>query len=240
MNTMIKFGLCLLMISGLAAGASLNAGDSVFFRDDFATLDAWKPMTIHGIERQTEYAIQKEADGSTVLVAKSNDSASGLVLKRTFNAAEYPILRWRWKIENVYARGNYREKAGDDYPMRVYVLFEFDPATASMGEKIRYDFLKSIYGEYPPRRILNYIWANRSDETEPAASPYTNRSIMIPLEHGPQNAGRWMDETVNVLEDYHRFFGGNPPSKATLAIMNDSDNTKERSTSFLQFIEVRK
>lgn len=218
---------------------SLQAADSVFMRETFETLDAWEPLFFRGIDRHTDYVLQKQ-NGSNVLGATSNNSASALVCKRPFNPLEFPIIRWRWKVENVYAKGNYKLKSGDDYPMRVYVLFAFDPDNASFGMKISYGILKTLYGHYPPHSTLNYIWANRPEETAPAVSPFTDRSIMIPLEHGPQQVGQWMEETVNVLEDYRRFFGDEPPTNATLAIMNDSDNTGETATSFIEFIEVMK
>jgi len=106
--------------------------------------------------------------------------------------------------------------------------------------KIKYELIRLLYGRYPAHSVLNYIWANQPDDTDPVVSPFTDRSIMIPLQHGPQKVGRWMEETVNVLENYKRFFEGDPPPQAALAIMNDSDNTGESSTSYIQFIEVLK
>jgi len=234
-----KSGLYLLLISNMLLGNDLHAADQVLFRDDFETLDAWEPLFFNGIDRHTTYAIQAQGD-ETVLVAKSGNSASALVCKQTFNVTEFPIIRWRWKVDNVYAKGNYRLKSGDDYPIRVYVLFLFDPETAGIGMKLKYGIVKTLYGRYPPHSTLNYIWANRPEETAPVFSPYTDRSIMIPLRRGPEKVGQWVEESVNVLEDYRRFFGGNPPPQAALAIMNDSDNTGERSTAYIEFMEVLK
>lgn len=209
------------------------------FREDFETLDDWTPLAFKNIQRQTTYTIENQA-GDRILAARSSSSASALIHRQTFDITEYPIIRWRWKVERVYESGDYRTKSGDDYPLRIYVLFDYDPATAATGDNIRFELGKAIFGRYPPRYCLNYIWANRPHETEAVPSPYTSRSVMIPLEQGPENVGRWMEETVNVLEDFKRVFGENPPREATLAIMNDSDNTGEQAASYLAFIEVRK
>ncbi|MCB2216311.1 DUF3047 domain-containing protein [Desulfofustis glycolicus] len=99
---------------------------------------------------------------------------------------------------------------------------------------------KTLHGEYPPHTSINYIWANREEEWETVANPFTDRAMMIPLQHGPENVGSWQEETVNVYEDYLNVFGESPPPMASLAIMNDSDNTGEAATSYLDFIEVRK
>jgi len=239
MTLVHKTVVCVLLIFNLSLVAGLHAADEVFLREDFETLDAWEPVYFRGIDRHTAYTIQQQ-EGSNVLVATSSDSASAMVHKRAFNVAEFPILRWRWKVDHVYDNGNYRLKSGDDYPIRVYVLFAYDPETAGFGMKIKYELAKALYGRYPPHSSVNYIWTSRPDETDPVASPFTDRSIMIPLRHGPQNVGQWVEETVNVMEDFKRTFGGHPPAEASLAIMNDSDNTGESATSYIQFIEVLK
>jgi len=237
MHLFRKTGCCLILLSNLLFGMHLYAADKIFFREDFETLNAWEPLFFRGIDRHTTYAVQKQ-ENSSVLLAKSSSSASALICKQTFNITEFPIIRWRWKVDRVYHKGNYRLKSGDDYPLRVYVLFAFDPEAAAVGMKLKYEFARMLYGRYPPHSVLNYIWANRPNETDPVASPFTDRSILIPLQHGPENVGRWMEETVNVLEDYKRFFDNDPPPQAALAVMNDSDNTGDSSTASIHFIEV--
>ena len=239
MSNYLRKWVCLFLIASFVADTPLHAAENIFLREDFKNLDTWEPLFFREIQRHTSYAVEKQ-ENSNVLVAKSDNSASAIVCKQTFNVAEFPIIRWRWKVDNVYAKGNYRLKSGDDYPIRVYVLFEFDPKTAGIGLRLKNGVIKILYGRYPPQSSLNYIWANRAEETEPVASPFTDRSIMIPLQQGPQNAGRWVKETVNVLKDFRRFFGVDPPPRATLAIMNDSDNTGENATSYIEYIEVLK
>ena len=51
--------------------------------------------------------------------------------------------------------------------------------------------------------------------------------------------GKWIMEEVNILEDYKKAFGKNPPKKASLAIMSDSDNTGESATAWIDFIELK-
>jgi hypothetical protein len=229
----------MLLVLGLVLGQLAQAGDAVLFRENFQTLDDWEPLYFHGIARHTRYAVKRQGD-SHVLEATSNDSASALVCKRTFDIRDYPILHWRWKVDHLYAGGNYRRKDGDDYPLRIYVMFAYEPAKASLVTRLQYALARAIYGRYPPQSSLDYIWANRADATERVHSPYTRRSVMIPVEHGPRKVGQWVDETVNVLADYRAAFGGDPPPQAALAVMNDADNTGEGSTSYIAFIEVRK
>jgi len=44
---------------------------------------------------------------------------------------------------------------------------------------------------------------------------------------------------VNVLKDYIEAFGENPPKNVSIAIMTDSDNTHEKSLSYIDYIEVK-
>jgi hypothetical protein len=61
---------------------------------------------------------------------------------------------------------------------------------------------------------------------------------MILLQQGTENVGRWVEEVVNVVDDYEKAFGRKPPATASLALMNDSDNTAEGAVSAIDYIEV--
>ena len=55
---------------------------------------------------------------------------------------------------------------------------------------------------------------------------------MFVLESGADHAGRWRDAERNVLEDFRRAFGREPPLLNGVALMTDSDNTGGRATAF--------
>lgn len=220
-------------------GALASPDPNTGFHEDFNDLDAWQPVTFSRIAKHTTYEIREECTDS-VLVAKSKRSASGIATKKTFDVMEYPIIRWRWKISNIYENGDTCRKSGDDYPMRICIVFAYDPNRTSAGTRLKYELVKTVQGEYPPDSSLNYVWANQSGETEIAPSPSVERTFMIPVESGPSKAGHWLTEHRDIIEDYRSVFHRDPPHKASLAIMNDSDNTGEKSVSCVQFIELRK
>lgn len=205
--------------------------------EEFSNLDDWVPVVFPKISRHSEYAIETTDNGS-VLVTRSNGSASGIRNTREFDVYAYPVVRWRWKVENVYAKGNVEEKSGDDYPLRVYIMFKYDPGQASFGERFQYGLAKLVYGAYPPHSTLNYIWANRPHDQAVYTSAYTDRAKLIILRAGNGEAGHWLEEEVNIPEDYAKAFGHPPPVTASIAIMNDSDNTGETSVSYMDYIRV--
>ncbi len=197
-------------------------------------MDMWDTLTFPKIDNITNYTIIDDG----ILKIESDNSASGLKFSKTFNVFESPVLTWRWKVENIIHSGDARKKSGDDYPVRIYVIFKYDPEKAGFGEKIQYNAIKLLYGEYPPKASLNYIWSNQKLNTDYLFSSYTKKAAMIPMDEGRDKLGIWQTYSVNILEDYRKIFGSDPPLTASLAIMGDSDNTGEKSLAFIDYIKL--
>lgn len=218
-------------------GVAVAGGPAVLFREDFAQLEQWKPLLFPKIASHTEYKAAV-LDGATVLRMESKASASGLVHRQDFNVYDFPRLAWRWRVEKVFAKGDVTRKAGDDFPVRIYVMFAYDPATAGFLEKVKYETARLLYGEYPPQSSLNYIWANRATETGIVVNAYTDRAMMVVMDAGSELVGTWQSHEVDMVADYRRAFGRQPPAMARIAVMNDSDDTGDQAVSYLSYIEV--
>lgn len=221
----------------VAAVLSSGQEGNIFLREDFNDLENWRPLHFPKIKKHSVYTIEKEGDNS-ILRTESDASASGLIFKKEYRVNDFPMVRWRWKVENLYEKANPEEKSGDDYPVRIYIIFKYDPEAASFGKRLKYGLAKKRYGEYPPHSSLNYVWASQNQLKRIIANPYASEAQMVFLEAGPEKLGRWVEEEVDVIEDYRKAFGSKPPAVASIAVMNDSDNTGERSVSFVDFIEV--
>ncbi|MBP1735437.1 MAG: hypothetical protein H6Q53_1724 [Deltaproteobacteria bacterium] len=223
----------------LAVSSSYSQDVGILFREDFNNLNNWRPLYFPKISRHSTYMVVNNGSES-FLKAESNASASALVYKEDFNVYDYPQARWGWKVNSVYQNTAPEKKSGDDYPIRVYIIFKYDPDAAQALDKIKYGMAKKIYGEYPPHSTLTYVWANKEEQKTIITSPYTNKAKLITLKKGNGKTGMWQNEEVNVLQDYKKAFGTDPPAVANIAIMNDSDNTGQRSVSYIDFIEVFK
>ena len=236
----MKSCLLLILLSIFALSTISAAQDrTVLFREDFNTLDNWKPYTFPNIKKHSTYTIEKTGDES-LLRAESNASASGIVYKDSFSVAEYSHARWRWKVKNLYMKADPHTKAGDDYPVRIYVMFEYDPAKAGFSDQVLYSLARMRFGESVPFSTLSYVWSSKETGERMFSSPYTDKAKMVVLRAGPIGVGIWQEEAVNMLEDYRKAFGTDPPARARIAIMNDSDNTGESSVSWADYIEVYK
>ncbi|WP_372371377.1 DUF3047 domain-containing protein [Candidatus Uabimicrobium sp. HlEnr_7] len=207
-----------------------------FISENFHNLDHWSELKFSSIS-PSKYSIVKQ-NRKSYLKAKSNSSASGIIHEKVFNVYKYPNLEWRWKINNIFQRGNAFKKTGDDYPIRVFVMFEFNPEKASFTQILKYKAIKAIHGRYPPHSTLSYIWANRYHRTKVITSPYVDNIKMIVASSGSKNAKTWVTKKVNLIDDYKKAFSKKPPKRAKIAIMIDSDNTKEKGFSFVDYIKV--
>ena len=200
--------------------------------------EGWKPLTFKKISKHTSYEVVK--DGEVVVVkAVSQASASGLTKEVRIDPKEYPVVRWRWKIDNVLQRSNVVLKEGDDFPARLYITFEYDPDKVSFGKKLKFKAGQVLFGDIPIA-ALNYIWETKTPVGTIVENAYTDFAKMVVVESGAQKVGMWIDEERNIYEDYKRAFGEEPPMINGVAIMSDTDNTKEQATAYYGDILFRK
>jgi Protein of unknown function (DUF3047) len=192
--------------------------------------DGWKPLTFQKIPAQTKYEVITD-NGATVVKAVSDASASGLTKEVRIDPKEFPIVRWRWKVENLLQKSDATRKDGDDYPARLYITFEYDPDKVSFGKKLKYKAGRALFGDIPIGAI-NYVWERQASIGAIIDNAYTDFVKMLVVESGPQKLGIWIEESRNIYEDYKRAFGEEPPLINGVAIMTDTDNTKERATAY--------
>ena len=199
----------------------------------------WQPLTFKKIPRHTAYTLVKDADG-VVVKAVSEASSSGLAKEMPLDPREYPLVRWRWKVENLLKKGNVARKDGDDSPARLYITFEFDPSRVNPFKRVLYEAIRLIYGRYPPLGAVNYIWDSRAAVGTVLPNAYTDQVMMFVLESSPERLNTWVAEQRNVYEDYKKAFGQEPPLISGVAIMTDTDNTGESATAYYGDISFHK
>ena len=199
----------------------------------------WRPLAANGVDRATKYRLVEE-DGAVVLQAVSRAGASSLIRKVDVDPARHPVLTWRWRVDGVLEHGDARRKRGDDFPARIYVIFDHDPSELGFRDRLKYRALKALGYEHIPTRALNYIWANKAPRGRFLRSPYTDWVQMLPLQSGGAHAGQWRHERRNVYADYVTAFGEPPPRIAAIAVMTDTDNTGESATAYYGDLVLRR
>ena len=87
---------------------------------------------------------------------------------------------------------------------------------------------------------MNYIWETKTPVGTIVDNAYTDFAKMVIVESGTQKVGMWIDEERNIYEDYKKAFGEEPPMINGVAIMSDTDNTKEQATAYYGDIVFQK
>ncbi|MBI4052025.1 MAG: DUF3047 domain-containing protein, partial [Elusimicrobia bacterium] len=184
-------------------------------------LEYWKPLTFKKIKSHTTYEFSSgwgspswgttgtrssakgDKESSQSYIRATTDSgASGLIRELRLDPGVYPILRWKWLIKKPLDIEKEEKKGGDDFAARIYVTFEYDSKKASLGQRAKYGLAKTLYGKYPPRAAINYVWASRVPQGESWENPYASQAIMVAVESGSEKLGQWVSEERNILEDY--------------------------------------
>jgi hypothetical protein len=206
----------LLIIAALSLSALVSADADKISFGSFAKsgLEGWETKIFKG---ETDYRVVEDG-GQKVLQAESQAAASGLVFETEYDPTVYPVLSWRWKIDHILTRGDSRTRSGDDYAARIYVIFP--------------------HWFFPKTKTLNYIWANRLPKESIQPNAFTGNAMMIAVESGDEKAGQWISVRRNIIEDYRRAFGEDPPNVGAIAIMTDTDQTKESAIAWYSDIEA--
>lgn len=199
----------------------------------------WQPWVLSRFKRPTAYRLI-DYSGRTVVRARAESSASGLIHPLALDPQTYPLLHWHWKIDNVIEKADNTQKHLEDSPVRLVVSFSGDIETLPLRDRMFFDNVRLVTGQQLPYATLMYIWENRAPVETVIDNMHTSRIKMIVVESGRDRIGQWQDVTRNVVEDYRRAFGADPQRITAVGIMTDTDNTGENAHAWYGDIAFRK
>jgi len=220
--------------AGALLGASLGASISSLAAEPLwigrftsasgAIPEPWKVEQIDAKIALTEFRLRRW-DGVDAVEAKADRSMAWLLRPVTVDLTKTPVLCWQWRIDAPVAAADIRQKSGDDYAARVYLMFSVDPQNLSFGTRSKLALARAIWGNQLPDAAINYVWDNKSPVGTVLPNAYTDRAMMSVLRTGASEAGRWVREARPVLADFERIFGHPPAKLYAVAIATDTDNT---------------
>ena len=153
-------------------------------------------------EAQSAYRVVAE-DARHFLRATAKGTAAHAALEREWDLAEYPVLAWRWRPRVFPEGSDERNGRTNDSALGVYVGFP----RAAMAV-----------------RSLKYVWS-RVAPVGTQASASAGFTRMLVLRSGEASTG-WVEQRVNVADDYRNLFGGEPGRPRGIGILTDADDTK--------------
>ncbi len=186
-----------------------NADDHRIYILREGNLSQWEQKSFVG---NTFYTTVTQFDRQVVM-AVSDTTASGLFYEHEIDLEKTPNLNWSWRIDNLIVGNNERDKNGDDYPARIYALVS--------GGVL---FWKT--------RAINYVWSNNQAVETHWPNAYTGKARMLAVRSGSRHVGDWLSEKRNVREDFRRLFGQDVTKIHAIALMTDTDNTRQRATAY--------
>lgn len=187
------------------------AGADVVRVGDFSggLLDGWHQRTFEG---RTQYRLVDE-HGRRALRADSDGSASALYRALRVDLERTPLLSWSWRLDRPLPGLAERQREGDDFALRVYVV--------AAGGALLWR-----------TRSLVYVWAGTEPEGSDWPNPYTANAHMIVVRSGNHLAGDWIEEVRDVRADFQRYFGTAPATIDGVAVMTDTDNSGLAATAW--------
>jgi hypothetical protein len=191
----------------------------------------WMFAAVAKIKRHTRYTLERD-DGVVVLRAEAQASMASLTHALDFDPRRFPVIQWRWKVANLLRNSDLASKRGDDFPARVYVLFDYDIGRLPFAARVKMRLARALYGADVPTAALCYVWDGKAPIDTSVWSPYTDRVRVIVAESGPAHLGKWVTVRRDIVEDFRRAFGEDPPRVSGVAIATDTDDTGESATAW--------
>lgn len=107
-----------------------------------------------------------------------------------------------------------------------------------MKDRLFFEQAKFFSGNEMPYATLMYIWENNKPVGSVIHNPNTGRVRKIVVASGPVGLREWQIFRRNIVEDYKLAFGKPPGRLLGVAILTDTDNTKEKVTAWYGDIKL--
>jgi hypothetical protein len=118
----------------------------------------------------------------------------------------YPMLVWSWRPLEFPKGGDERNSKTNDSALAVYMLV---PYSRVRGPK-----------------AVKYVWSEKVPAGTRLDSNMGLTQVRVLRSGAPEKKGEWVEERVNALEDYKKYFDvKETPKPAGIAVLTDSDDT---------------
>jgi hypothetical protein len=173
----------------------------------------WTAYATPGGRPAYDFAVAED-EGRRALRVRGHDEHSTIAKEVRVDLAATPMLEWSWKIVQLPAGADVRDRATSDLPAYVLVVWPRFP-----------EALRS--------RIIAYAWGTAEPGGSVQRSRKTSTVSFFILRSGAEQLGRWLTERRDVAEDYRRIYGEPPASPRVVAISIDTNDTHSRASAFI-------
>jgi len=159
-----------------------------------------------------------EQNNVELIRAETDGQASVLYRQAKVDLSETPVITWRWKVSRIYSGIDEKQRSGDDYPARLYVVIQT--------------------GLLPWETLaINYVWSSTGTLNDTWDNAFTDKAKMLALQAGDKLTGQWVQQRRNVVDDFKALFERDIDQLDGYAIMIDGDNSGQTGLSW--FSDIR-
>jgi hypothetical protein len=207
-------------------------------RNDNVETVKWLHCAFPG-KKSTRYRAVR-LDGRDAVLSESDSSASMLRQNLRIEPANLGKLGFSWKVPKMISGADMTQRDSDDSPVRVVLAFEGDRTKFSAKNSMLSELALALTGEPLPYATLMYVWGSHSAPESVIINTRTDRIRKVIIESGPARLGRWLDYERDVRADYEKAFGEAPGALVGIAIMTDSDNTRQQAKAWYGPVSLMK
>ena len=212
---MFKFLFKLILI-GAFIQTTLYAEEVKVFEFTEKELSELTVRKVRGADNKTTYSVGSNDNGN-YLKAIADNAASGLGKEIKIDLNKTPFINITWKIEKDIPGIDETTKKGHDFAARVFVIKKTGATALS-------------------NRAVNYVFSSNQDVGSNSPSPYTKKSVDNVLATTKTKLNEWVTVKANVKEDFKKFHNLDVNELDGIAIMSDTDNSKQKSITYYQNI----
>ena len=212
---MFRFLFKLILVTALFQ-TTLYAEDIKVFEFTDKELSELTVRKVRGADNKTIYLVGSNENGN-YLKAIADNAASGLGKEIKIDLNKTPFINITWKIEKDIPGIDETAKKGHDFAARVFVIKKTGATALS-------------------NRAVNYVFSSNQDVGSNSPSPYTKKSVDNVLATTKTKLNEWVTVKANVKEDFKKFHNLDVNELDGIAIMSDTDNSKQKSITYYQNI----
>jgi len=162
----------------------------------------WKPRKDSG---KDIYKVAEEP-GLRFLHAAVRGLGVQAAKEHEWDLGAYPVLVWSWRPLAFPKGGDERESKTNDSVLAVYMLVP--------------------YSRFAGPKAVKYVWSEKVPAGTRLNSNMGLTQVRVLRSGAPEKKGEWVEERVNVRDDYKKYFDVNEtPKPAGIAVLTDSDDT---------------
>ena len=212
---MFRFLFKLILVIALSQ-TTLYAEEIKVFEFTDKELSELTVRKVRGADNKTTYSVGSNENGN-YLKAIADNAASGLGKEIKIDLNKTPFINITWKIEKDIPGIDETAKKGHDFAARVFVIKKTGATALS-------------------NRAINYVFSSNQEVGNNSPSPYTKKSVDNVLATTKTNLNEWVTVKANVKEDFKKFHNLDVNELDGIAIMSDTDNSKQKSITYYQNI----